>query len=69
MKLLLDIGNTRLKWRMAQAEGAVAHACVDEWEVLAQAWRELSAPTDVAIGSVAGDAVNERASDLVQRLW
>lgn len=62
MKLLLDLGNTRLKWALSdeghwQAEGALA------WgepvaAMLATAWRELSGVTAVLAASVA-DEVRE----------
>lgn len=62
MKLLLDLGNTRLKWALSdrgywQAEGAVA------WDqpvapMLATAWRGLSGVTAVLAASVA-DEVRE----------
>lgn len=56
MKLLLDLGNTRLKWAMAEAESWIARGAVawdeDVSAALAQAWRELGRPQRVLGASV-----------------
>ncbi|OYY74323.1 MAG: hypothetical protein B7Y40_05100 [Gammaproteobacteria bacterium 28-57-27] len=69
MKLILDIGNTRIKWRMADAEGRVAQA-QEGWEAqLAEAWQGLAAPSAVFAGSVASENVNQRVADCVGQRW
>jgi type III pantothenate kinase len=62
MKLLLDLGNTRLKWAMASANGWSARGAVawdeDVANVLTQAWRELAHP-DRVVGSSVVDTARE----------
>ncbi|HUA80611.1 MAG TPA: type III pantothenate kinase [Dyella sp.] len=77
MKLLLDLGNTRLKWAMIAGDQWVAQGAV-AWEenvsaALAQAWRTLERPQRVVgasvvdsqrelqIERVAGDVFAQRA--------
>lgn len=69
MKLLLDIGNTRIKWRMAGREGRVAHTQDDWGAQLNRAWHELAAPTAVCAGSVAGERINQAVVDGVRHVW
>lgn len=62
MNLLLDLGNTRLKWALAHGDEWLARGAV-AWDedvpaVLAQAWRELPAPAQVFGASVV-DAARE----------
>ena len=60
MRLLLDLGNTRLKWSARDATGELAHGAV-AWsepvaETLREAWRVLP-PADLVLGaSVVDDA-------------
>lgn len=78
MKLLLDLGNTRLKWALQGqsqqwlARGAVDWADVDR--VLAAAWKGLPLPLSVIAASVVDEprqlqvtAVTERLFKLVPR--
>lgn len=62
MKLLLDLGNTRLKWAIAAAGGWSARGAV-AWEddvpaTLGQAWQGLARP-DRAFGASVVDAARE----------
>jgi type III pantothenate kinase len=62
MKLLLDLGNTRLKWAVAAADGWSARGAV-AWEedlvnVLTQSWQGLARP-DRVLGSSVVDATRE----------
>jgi type III pantothenate kinase len=62
MKLLLDLGNTRLKWALAVDDGWFARGAV-AWEedvpaVLAQAWKALLCP-DAVVGASVVDASRE----------
>lgn len=74
MRLLLDLGNTRLKWALAQSASHawVAQGAVD-WlhdmpAALASAWMGLPAPSEVIAASVvAADRETELAA-LVSRL-
>lgn len=69
MKLVLDIGNTRIKWRMDGAEGCVAHT-QEGWEAqLAAGWQGLAVPSAVFAGSVASERINQRVVDCASRRW
>jgi type III pantothenate kinase len=62
MNLLLDLGNTRLKWALAHGDAWLARGAVG-WDAdvpaaLAQAWRELPPPASVFGASVV-DAARE----------
>jgi len=65
MKLLLDCGNSRIKWALADPEGRLRrHGAVDELEALDA---ELaSRPDEVLVASVRQDAVFERLLDRLQ---
>jgi len=72
--LLVDAGNTRVKWALARtgapagewiADGALEHAALDS---LADAWRG-HAVTRVLVSNVAGSALRERLAALLARLW
>ncbi len=69
MILLVDAGNTRIKWRMADAQGVEEHAHPLAWERLAATWRIQRAPEEIAIGSVAKDALNDQLAGVVRDLW
>jgi type III pantothenate kinase len=63
MKLLLDLGNTRLKWALQagrgwQAQGASAWS--DDPSLLADSWRGLPMP-EAAFGASVVDAAREQA--------
>jgi type III pantothenate kinase len=63
MKLLLDIGNTRVKWALwngteLQSGGASAHA-----DFADDAWRDLPAVDSIWVASVAATSLNERVDD------
>lgn len=73
MILLLDLGNTALKWALSHERefgrhGRIVHYdfSVSELEAL---WNTLPEPEYVAIASVAGSSVYEQIEDLVYRLW
>jgi len=69
MKLVLDVGNTRIKWRMARVEGRVAHT-QEDWETqLIAAWQGLDAPSAVFAGSVASEELNQRVMECARKLW
>lgn len=72
MSLLVDIGNTRIKWAVERSgtlryHGSCAHSarpgCPDD------AWRRLPTPTAVWFASVADAACTERLGALVESLW
>lgn len=60
--LLLDAGNTRVKWALAETHGflrtgAVAHGGADWADALAMAWEALPLPRSVWLASVAASEV------------
>jgi type III pantothenate kinase len=72
--LLVDAGNTRVKWALAQegaapgdwlAHGAVVHAGLDG---LREAWTAYGV-TRAIVSNVAGAALRERLAALLARLW
>lgn len=75
--LVIDIGNTRLKWGLYEqpmpgaellAQGAVVLEDIDSlWQ---QHWRDLpDAPTAMLGCVVAGDAIKRRAEEQLMRSW
>lgn len=74
MKLLIDIGNSRLKWAVAQDDtitngGAVEHDRPELAELLLQAWAGLDRPRQVAIASVAAQGLFDRVAGALHSLW
>ena len=62
MMLLVDIGNTRLKWGLSRgreisATGALVHAGRAPAEIWRAAWRELPQPKRVVVANVAGAVI------------
>lgn len=74
MKLLLDMGNTRLKWALQlQSQGWLARGAVD-WQddveaTLATAWANLPTPDLVAAASVVDEAREARVAAVSERLF
>ena len=70
--LLIDAGNSRIKWALADGSGTFlrsgifAHA--DEASAGAQ-WPALPVPSGVWISNVAGEAVAEQLSALIEAHW
>ncbi|MGD9888942.1 MAG: type III pantothenate kinase [Halothiobacillaceae bacterium] len=69
MKLLLDVGNTRIKWRMGSAEGRITHTQENWSNDLAETWKMLAAPSRVFVGSVASAKLNLSIAQCVKQLW
>ena len=72
--LLVDLGNTRLKWAwLAQgtlgAARAVAHAGPGIAAALGPAWQELPRPEAILVGSVAGPERDAELRALCDELW
>lgn len=74
MRLLLDLGNTRLKWVLqAQTEGWLARGAVD-WrkdtsDVLAAAWAGLPPPARILAASVVDTARETQVATVAERLF
>ncbi|WP_233861987.1 type III pantothenate kinase [Paraburkholderia adhaesiva] len=73
--LLIDAGNSRIKWAIADAAGVRTHAgaashdsVTDGTQVLSD-WSKLPTPTSAWISNVAGDAVARRLDALIESRW
>ncbi|SDF79029.1 type III pantothenate kinase [Paraburkholderia phenazinium] len=68
--LLIDAGNSRIKWALVQADGtqshagALGHGGVDEPD-----WSALPRPASAWISNVAGAAVAQRLATLLDAHW
>lgn len=74
MNLLIDIGNSRVKWAVENAAGlgeikAFDYRRPDFLNALTQLWREISEPSQIAIASVADKAIMTSVTDLCAHLW
>lgn len=74
MNLLVDIGNSRLKWGMEQAGliqrgRAIDYPQVDVSGELRRVWRELTVPRKLAIASVGTVQMVAEITELAYSLW
>lgn len=74
MILLLDVGNTRIKWAYCDggqlyAQGNAVHRDTDFALLLDQAWSPLEKPAQVLISSVASNARNLVLSEWIENRW
>lgn len=74
MNLLVDIGNTSLKWALASGRetgstGRFVHRGHDFVRLLEQAWDGLAAPEHILVSSVAGAVQAERLAEWTGRTW
>ena len=72
MNLLVDIGNTRLKWMLSQGLGHTGQALVRTADMSLQldlAWGDIPPPQWVVATSVAGAATERDVRQWVQRRW
>lgn len=74
--LLLDVGNTRLKWALYEScepgRDPLEHGAsfLENIEALGESdWARLPEPRTVLGSCVAGDAIRRRTADLVHELW
>ncbi|WP_296649762.1 type III pantothenate kinase [Paraburkholderia sp.] len=77
--LLIDAGNSRIKWAVADAAGVLAHAGAASHDSLQDnvqgdvqslpGWSNLPAPASAWISNVAGDAVAQRIDALIEAQW
>ncbi|HEX8740650.1 MAG TPA: type III pantothenate kinase [Casimicrobiaceae bacterium] len=68
--LVLDVGNSRLKWGLRGRRGWVAHGAVDNQEIASLAlrdWQGLDRPARVIGVNVAGEAARVRVEGQVSR--
>ena len=74
MKLLIDIGNSRLKWAIEQygiisSSASVDYRQSDYLPALQADWQRLPAPAKVLVASVAADMVSTAVLQLAVQLW
>lgn len=73
MRLLVDLGNTRLKWASSGAgrwrAGATAYRDMSMNELLEDTWGGLPAPTAVVMASVAAEASRDAIAQWVRNHW
>lgn len=70
MCLLVDMGNTRIKWRLeGGASGVFTHASEGLAADLHAAWGALEPPRNVVLASVASEALNAALTTFVARQW
>lgn len=74
MNILVDIGNSRLKWAIQQAgnilpQPAIDHSQADYLQLLTQRWQQLAAPQKLAISAVADPAIKQQIIALVGSFW
>ncbi|MFM0473117.1 type III pantothenate kinase [Paraburkholderia strydomiana] len=76
--LLIDAGNSRVKWAMVEADGAqiaggaLTHGGADQTQWATEGatqWANLPAPRGAWLSNVAGDAAGERIAALVDAQW
>lgn len=74
MKLLVDIGNTRIKWAVDDQENlflgeAIAYKEVDLVKKIDQYWLKLSPPDVLAISSVSAKEVSQKIIKFAKIKW
>lgn len=73
MHLLVDLGNSRLKWANSDAvpwrPGAANYRGLDVAELLREIWGGLAAPTAVVMASAAAEDVSRALEQWVQQRW
>ncbi len=73
-RLLVDIGNTRVKWALARAADFIEQNRF-VWELGAMQrlldcqWGQLDRPESIAISNVAGDVIEEAVTDWCRKNW
>ena len=74
MILLLDAGNTAVKWGLCKAgdivkSGNFVHRGHDVNDLAVQSWSELQVPAGVYIANVAGEDLGKQLSDWIRQQW
>lgn len=74
MRLLLDIGNTRIKWAVLtgkglQAQQAIAHAGLSTAQLGTQVFAPSGQVTQVLVSNVAGPAMAEQVRQAARDCW
>jgi type III pantothenate kinase len=74
MNLVVDLGNSRMKWACAQGDALTERACVpyeagDLPQVLNAQWKHLGPPAGVFVANVRGRAVGDTLRAWVAERW
>ena len=74
MKLLIDIGNSRLKWTLADANTLASVQSMDyrlpaSWECLARDWQAMPEPALILIACVASYECFEKVESFAKQIW
>jgi type III pantothenate kinase len=72
MRLLIDLGNTRLKWAASEPGWTLGAATLrgrEIIELLDDAWQELPPPSVVVVVSVAPPSINDAIAQWVHNRW
>lgn len=74
MNLLIDLGNSRLKWSLAlnselSSITFMDYRLPDFWQNLREQWRSLLPPENIAIASVAAQPILDSLIALCRQLW
>ncbi len=74
MKVLMDIGNTRIKWCIDDSKGvesyrAIAHRNISFISQVQQAWEAIDTPDVLAIASVSKKIIAQQLIELARTLW
>jgi type III pantothenate kinase len=74
MNLLVDMGNTSIKWALASGQqlvpgGRFVHRDSDPLPWMDQAWGRLAAPERILVTNVAGAALAERLTAWAMHAW
>jgi type III pantothenate kinase len=74
MKLLIDVGNTAVKWGLCEAgvivkSGRYMHRGSDIEVLAEQYWSELSVPAGICIANVAGEQLAQQLSGWIGTRW
>jgi type III pantothenate kinase len=74
MNLLVDIGNSRIKWGLSTQGGIVAQTAVshhaENWrKTVFSAWKNLAKPQQLAVSCVANEEILAAVIELARCLW
>lgn len=68
-QLLIDVGNSRIKWATTAVEGWAQYGAADTVSLLASQWQTLAAPEHIWACCVASPAQEEAIAALSVSLW
>jgi len=74
MKLLIDIGNTRIKWALEEGEIiknsiAIEHNKTDFISLIRQAWAEIERPKKIVISCVSRKEIANQLVAVAESIW